>query len=112
MSTVVQPDLTVICDPARLRPFGCFGAPDWIIEILSPYTSRRDMVAKLALYQRHGVREYWIVDPGNRCIHVSVRGEDGCYPEPAVLVGKAVARSAACPGFEIKLEELFAAIPA
>lgn len=41
VATVVQPDLAVVCDPSRLRGFGCFGAPDWIIEILSPYTSRR-----------------------------------------------------------------------
>lgn len=111
VATVVQPDLAVVCDPAKLRSFGCFGAPDWIVEILSPYTSRRDMIAKLELYQRHGVREYWVVDPGNRFIHVYLRGADGRYPEPTLLVGKAVARSAVCEGLAIVLEELFAAIP-
>jgi Uma2 family endonuclease len=108
---VVQPDLAVICDPSRLRPFGCVGAPDWVIEILSPYTSRRDMVKKLSLYERHGVREYWVIDPGNRYVHVYVRGEDGRYPDPELFVGAATIRSVACQGFELRLEELFAAIP-
>ena len=52
-----------------------------------------------------------MIDPGNRFVHVYTRGEDGRYPEPELLVGKATARSTVCPGFEMKLEELFAAIP-
>jgi Uma2 family endonuclease len=112
VTTVVQPDLAAVCDPGKLRDLGCFGAPDWIIEILSPCTSRRDMIAKLELYQRHGVREYWVIDPGNRFIHVYLRGEDGRYPEPALLVGKALARSTVCAGLEIGLEALFSAVPA
>jgi Uma2 family endonuclease len=112
VSTVVQPDLAVVCDPGKLRNFGCFGAPDWIIEILSPYTSRRDIVAKLALYERQGVREYWVVDPGNRFIHVYLRGEDGRYLDPRLFVGKVVVRSTVCDGLEIGLADLFSAIPA
>lgn len=112
VTNLVQPDLAVICDPAKLKSFGCVGAPDWVIEILSPYTSRRDLAEKHALYERHGVREYWVVDPGNRYIHVYVRGEDGRYPKPILHVGRTAVASAVCPGFEVKLEELFAAIPA
>jgi Uma2 family endonuclease len=109
---VVQPDLAVICDPSRLRPFGCKGPPDWIVEILSPFASRRDMVEKLSLYKRHGVREYWVVDPGNRYVHVYARLESGRYPDPELYVGAATVRSVVCPGFELRLENLFAAIPA
>jgi Uma2 family endonuclease len=109
---VVQPDLAVICDPSKLRPFGCVGAPDWVIEILSPSTSRRDLAEKHALYERHGVREYWVIDPGNRYIHVYVLGDDGRYPKPRLHVGAMIVKSIVCTGFEIKLEELFAAIPA
>jgi Uma2 family endonuclease len=109
---VVQPDLAVICDPSKLRPFGCVGAPDWVIEILSPSTSRRDLAEKHALYERHGVREYWVIDPGNRYIHVYVPGENRKYPKPGLHVGAATVKSTVCLGFEIKLEELFAAIPA
>ncbi len=108
---VVQPDLAVICDPSRLRPFGCVGAPDWIIEILSSYTSRRDMAEKRSLYERHGVREYWVVDPGNRYVHVYLGREGGRYADPEVYVGAATVPSSVCPGFEVRIMELFAAVP-
>lgn len=61
--TVVEPDISVICDPNKLTDRGCTGAPDWIIEIVSPTTSSHDYVRKLNLYMDAGVREYWIVDP-------------------------------------------------
>jgi len=108
VENVVQPDLVVICDQAKLVPRGCWGAPDWAIEILSPYTSRKDMNEKLALYERHGVREYWIVDPGNRYIHVYLLGDDGRYPDPSIHVAPATLTSATCPDLSIDLEELFA----
>ena len=111
VANVVQPDLSIVCDPSGLRSYGCEGAPDWIIEILSPYTSRRDMLEKLKLYERHGVREYWVVDPGNRYVHVYVRGADGRYPDPALHVGVATIPSTVCQGFELRLEQLFAAVP-
>ena len=61
--TVVEPDISVICDPDKFTDRGCTGAPDWIIEIISPSTSSHDYVRKLHLYAEAGVREYWIVDP-------------------------------------------------
>jgi Uma2 family endonuclease len=108
---VVQPDLAVICDPSKLRSFGCVGSPDWVIEILSPYTSRRDLAEKHALYERHGVKEYWVIDPGNRYVHGYLLGDNGKYPKPILHVGAATVKSTVCTGFEIELEELFAAIP-
>lgn len=66
IETVVQPDLVVVCDAAKLDDAGCRGAPDWIIEVLSPRTSARDRELKRELYERHGVREYWHVDPESR----------------------------------------------
>ena len=68
--TVVEPDISVICDPNKLTDQGCSGAPDWIIEIVSPSTSSHDYVRKLNLYMDAGVREYWIVDPVQRHIVV------------------------------------------
>ncbi|MCI7768054.1 MAG: Uma2 family endonuclease [Oscillospiraceae bacterium] len=62
-STIVQPDIFVTCRPDRLDGQFHNGAPDWIIEILSPSTLRKDFSIKLSLYKSHGVREYWIVDP-------------------------------------------------
>lgn len=70
IDTVLQPDLAVICDPAKLDRAGCRGAPDFVIEILSPATSVRDQVAKRDIYQRHGVREFWLVDPESRALTV------------------------------------------
>lgn len=63
LDTVVQPDLSVICDPAKLDDRGCRGAPDWIVEVLSPATASHDHLAKRALYERVGVREFWLVHP-------------------------------------------------
>ncbi len=63
IDTVVQPDISVICDRNKLDDKGCRGAPDWIIEILSPSTAIRDMDIKFKLYQAHGVKEYWLINP-------------------------------------------------
>ena len=61
--TYVEPDITVICDKSKLDDRGCSGAPDWIVEIVSPGTKRMDYFVKLFKYRSAGVREYWIVDP-------------------------------------------------
>lgn len=61
--TIVEPDISVICDPGKLTEKGCTGAPDWIIEIISPGNPGHDYIKKLNLYSEGGVREYWIADP-------------------------------------------------
>ena len=66
----VEPDISIICDSDKLTDRGCTGAPDWIIEIISPSTSSHDYVRKLNLYADAGVREYWIVNPINMSIYV------------------------------------------
>lgn len=68
--TVVEPDISVICDKSKLDEHGCKGAPDMVIEILSPSTRRHDRLVKLNLYQRAGVREYWIVSPVEQTVEV------------------------------------------
>ncbi len=68
--TVVQPDICVICDDSKLDERGCIGAPDWIIEIVSPGNTKREMQIKYDLYEEKGVREYWIVHPGDGTIAV------------------------------------------
>ncbi len=69
-NTVVEPDISVICDKDKLTDRGCTGAPDWIIEIVSPGNLRHDYVLKLNLYNEAGVREYWIVDPAKESVWV------------------------------------------
>ncbi len=66
----VEPDLSVICDTSKLDDKGCHGAPDWIIEIVSPGSKSRDYMTKLFKYHAAGVREYWIVDPMKQMISV------------------------------------------
>lgn len=67
---VVQPDLSVICDPEKLDDMGCLGAPDLVIEVLSPSTSSKDHIKKRALYERSGVKEYWLVSNEERIVWV------------------------------------------
>ncbi len=67
---VVEPDISVICDPDKLTDQGCAGAPDWIVEIVSPSNSSHDYIRKLNLYADAGVREYWIVNPIKETIFV------------------------------------------
>ena len=64
-ATYLEPDISVICDLSKLDDKGCHGAPDWIIEIVSPSSKPRDYMTKLFKYRTAGVREYWIVDPEN-----------------------------------------------
>lgn len=66
----VEPDISVICDKSKLNDKGCSGAPDWIIEIISPSTSRIDYGVKLFKYRTAGVREYWIVNPVKKTVTV------------------------------------------
>ena len=69
-STYLEPDLMVVCDPDKMREKGCYGAPDFIAEIISPSTQSRDYLLKLNKYQSAGVREYWILDAKKQTIRV------------------------------------------
>lgn len=66
----VEPDISVICDKSKLTEKGCNGAPDWVIEIVSPSSRQMDYYRKLMLYHDGGVREYWVVDPDKQVITV------------------------------------------
>lgn len=79
IETVVQPDLLVVCDKSKLDDRGCNGAPDLVIEILSPSTAAHDFKTKFDLYQRFGVLEYWIIHPAEQTLLVYKRGADGLY---------------------------------
>jgi Uma2 family endonuclease len=83
IDTVVQPDLAVICDPDKLDDRGCRGAPDWVLEVLSPATAAHDQILKRDLYERHGVREYWLVHPTD-CLVMVYDRQEGSYGKPAI----------------------------
>ena len=103
--TVVQPDLLVVCDRSKLDDRGCVGAPDMVIEILSRTTERYDRLVKFQLYQKAGIREYWIVDPDIRAVQVNIL-ENGKYV--TTMYGDAdTAPVHVLPGCEINLREVF-----
>jgi Uma2 family endonuclease len=66
--TVVQPDICIICDLSKLDERGCIGAPDFIIEIVSPGNSKKELKTKYELYEENGVKEYWVVNPMEKCV--------------------------------------------
>ena len=72
----VEPDISVICDPDKLNDKGCNGAPDWIIEIVSPSSRKMDYITKTNLYMNAGVKVYWIVDPMREIVMVYKASED------------------------------------
>ncbi|NEX22045.1 Uma2 family endonuclease [Thiorhodococcus mannitoliphagus] len=109
--TVVQPDISVVCDPSKLDDKGCRGAPDWIIEVLSPATAGHDQVRKLLLYERHGVKEYWLVHPIDRVVTM-YRLEEGAYGRPAVSELQGCSACRACPGAEVAWERVVKGLPA
>lgn len=102
---VVQPDLIVVCDKSKLDDNSCAGAPDMVIEILSPSSARFDKFVKFQKYQAYGVREYWIVDPASKTVQACVL-ENGKY------IISAYADTDAAPvhilkGCAIELSEVF-----
>lgn len=83
IDTVVQPDISVFCDPAVLDDRGAHGAPDLVVEVLSESTSHKDQTEKLALFERHRVREYWIINGDTPpWVMVFRIGDDGRYQKP------------------------------
>jgi len=84
IDTVVQPDICVICDLSKLDERGCCGAPDMIVEILSPSTLKKDVTEKFALYEESGVKEYWIVQPKEKAINVFLLQDNGKYDDGTI----------------------------
>jgi Uma2 family endonuclease len=104
--TVVQPDITVICDEKKRGPEGCRGAPDLVVEILSPSNTAIEMDRKFTLYRAAGVREYWIVAPEEKILHVHRLQEGGM--NMTVYGARDTARSDILSGLAIPLEPVFA----
>jgi Uma2 family endonuclease len=84
ITTVVEPDIVVVCDPSKLDDQGCKGAPDLIIEIISPSSVKNDMLKKFNRYEKAGVKEYWIVEPSGKIVTVFMLGENGRYGRPEI----------------------------
>lgn len=101
------PDIAVVCDEKKLDDAGCRGGPDLIIEILSPSTSKRDLEDKFKLYEKAGVKEYWIVDPVNNFIKVYVLGEDKIYGKGKTYFADDKIKVSIFPDLEVDLSLVF-----
>jgi len=110
IDTVVQPDVLVVCDSSKLDRRGVRGAPDWVVEVLSPATAGHDQIKKRNLYERHGVKEYWLVHPIDRVLTV-YRLENGEYGKPELYELNGETQVGVLPEIVIQWDELAARLP-
>jgi len=104
----VEPDITVICDKSKITKRGCKGAPDLIIEILSPSTASHDIITKRRLYEQNGVLEYWIVDPTNQIITRFYLNEElSKYKEPEYFSKDDIIIPIILPELQIDINGIF-----
>ena len=108
IGTVVEPDISIVCDTSKLDKHGCKGAPDMVVEILSPSTQRHDRLVKLGLYQRARVREYWIVNPEDQTVQVMLMDGGGVLQLHEVYDRQGVAKVNVLDGCFIELGKVFA----
>jgi len=107
VENVVQPDLCIICDDAKIDEKGCYGAPDLILEVLSPSSSTKDMKDKLKLYEQAKVKEYWVVEPHDGIIHVFVLKDDGKYMSKYPVTAEDAITSEIIKDLQIDLKKVF-----
>lgn len=107
VTTVLQPDISVICDPLKLDDKGCIGAPDLIVEILSPGNSRTEMKDKFEIYQEAGVLEYWVVNPTEKMIQVWKLTEEGTYIGLQPKVEGDILTTPIIPNMEVVVTDVF-----
>ena len=106
--TVLQPDVCVICDPSKLDDRGCLGAPDIVIEILSPGNNKKELLNKYEVYEEAGVKEYWLVIPQEKAFWRYTLNEEARFEASRPLTLGDFVTTPVLPGFELNLEELFA----
>jgi Uma2 family endonuclease len=105
--SVVQPDICIICDEKKLDDQGCIGAPDLVIEILSPGNSKKEMRTKKSLYEENGIREYWIIDPERETVHQFVLDDNSLYGRPIIYVSEEIVYCAIFEELQVPLDALF-----
>ena len=104
---VVQPDLVVVCDPNKLDEKGCLGAPDLIVEILSPSTSKKDLKDKYQLYEKSGVKEYWVAYPDHKHINIFILNKKNKYELKGMYFEGDKISPSMFPELEIDISEVF-----
>jgi Uma2 family endonuclease len=104
--TVVQPDICVICDLEKLDEYGCIGAPDLVIEILSEGNNRKELKYKFDVYEESGVKEYWIINPMGQTLTINTL-VNGKYQSSKLLTSGDEISTPILPEFILKLEDVF-----
>ncbi len=105
--TVLQPDICVVCDKSKLDDRGCIGAPDLIVEILSPGNTKMELLNKYQVYEEFGVREYWVVSQSDQSILIYTLNDLGKYQPSKIYTLSEKISSSVLPGFELVLDEVF-----
>ncbi len=106
ITTVLQPDLCVICDPSKLDVRGCIGAPDIVVEVLSPSNNKKELKNKYEAYEEAAVKEYWVVLPYEKTmlIYTLINGK---FSPSGLLASGDIVTSSVLPGFSLDIAELF-----
>jgi Uma2 family endonuclease len=107
ITTVVQPDICIFCDPAKLDDRGACGAPDLAIETLSPGNRKDELREKYEVYEESGVKEYWIADPVKKALLVFLLQPNGKFSIPAIYTGVDSLEAACVPGLKFNVNEIF-----
>jgi Uma2 family endonuclease len=103
---VVQPDITIVCDPSKLDAKGCIGAPDLVVEILSPGNNQKELRDKFELYESNGITEYWIVSPAEQTFQMNSLVDRKYHSSKLYTTGDQIT-SSVLPGFILDLDEIF-----
>jgi Uma2 family endonuclease len=107
ITTVVQPDLGVVCDPSKIDARGICGAPDLVVEVLSPGNTRKELRIKHELYEEAGVKEYWIIYPSTQTVAVFLLETQGKFGSAKFYVNGDRLTAATVPGFEMEMDDIF-----
>jgi Uma2 family endonuclease len=107
IKTVVQPDLFVVCDKTKIDEKGCCGAPDLVMEVLSPGSIKHDKETKYALYEEAGVREYWLIDPKRKNVVSYVLEENEKFGAARKYRSGDIVSSVAVAGFAVAVDDIF-----
>ncbi len=105
--TVLQPDICVICDTSKLDDRGCIGAPDIVVEILSPGNNKKDLLFKYNVYEEFGVKEYWVISPSDKTFMKYTLDQTGKFQPSKIFTLSETVTSTVLPGFELNLDDVF-----
>lgn len=105
--TVLQPDICVICDKSKLDDRGCLGAPDLVVEILSPGNNKKELLHKYKIYEEFGVKEYWVVSQSDQSILIYTLDNAGKFQPSKIFTLSEEVTSTVLPGFVLKLDDVF-----